>query len=360
MIDNKTYKRIKTAEDPADDLIDLASFYTEKYNQENENNHHSSQTDESLFYLNTSTELENFTKKLSQNEDSMYYINNILNEMKNDPSFNDIMSQAEINHNDLNNIQIHVDYQETDSQFNSKRVIKNSQATIESQHENFENQEENIDNHPPTDSFIEDIMSPHDDNYLSCSFSFDEDEIDCGNTVSTYTGNYDEDLIQFNTEEEARKHCLENTRKIINMYLPLKIYYKKLKKKEYKHVANMTYFEINTKQNGFVYNIELTDDTIPKSTNNEKLSITSSLTTLVQYLRKLETNKDIKLNGWIVLKYSDRKGKYRSLGDLLTKNSRKGLSPITRKTKFEWNESLKKYIIPPIEESIFPEDDLPL
>ena len=120
----------------------------------------------------------------------------------------------------------------------------------------------------------------------------------------------------------------------------------------------MTYFEINAKQNGFVYNIELTDDTLPKSANNEKISITSSLTTLVQYLRKLETNKNIKLNGWVVLRYKDRKGKYRSLGDLLTKNSRKGLSPITRKTKFEWNDSLKKYIIPPIEQSIFPEDDL--
>lgn len=140
--------------------------------------------------------------------------------------------------------------------------------------------------------------------------------------------------------------------------MSLKIYYKRLKKKEYRHVANMTYFEINAKQNGFVYNIELTDDTLPKSANNEKISITSSLTTLVQYLRKLETNKNIKLNGWVVLRYRDRKGKYRSLDDLLTKNSRKSLSPITRKTKFERNDSLKKYIIPPIEQSIFPEDDL--
>src|SRR5690606_25036437 len=122
----------------------------------------------------------------------------------------------------------------------------------------------------------------------------------------------------------------------------------------------MTYFEINAKQNGFVYNIELTDDTIPKSANNEKISITSSLTTLVQYLRKLETNKVIKLNGWVVLRYRDRKGNYKSLDNLLTKNARKGLSPLTRKTKFEWNDSLKKYIIPPIEQSILPEDDLPL
>lgn len=43
MISNKTYKRIKTEEDPIDDLIDLASFYNEKYKHENENNHQSSQ-----------------------------------------------------------------------------------------------------------------------------------------------------------------------------------------------------------------------------------------------------------------------------------------------------------------------------
>src|SRR5690606_39340816 len=65
-----------------------------------------------------------------------------------------------------------IEYQEDDSQFNSKGVIKDSQATVENP---YENKEENRDNHHPTDSYIEDLMSSHEDDNLSYSFSFDEE-----------------------------------------------------------------------------------------------------------------------------------------------------------------------------------------
>lgn len=201
-----------------------------------------------------------------------------------------------------------------------------------------------------------DTFDDSDEGYLSDEYALDDSASDTG-TVNSYMAYTLDDIVKVDAWEDVVSYCLEKTHEVMQQFLPLKIYYKEYKKKNHIHVANMIKFEIGKKRKCFEYVIDPIVNNIPSSSDKPIKPYTSSLTALVQHLRNVDTKKNIKLNGWVVLKYKTIHGKYKSLQHLLSNAARNGKTVITNSKHATWHETIKKFIIPHVNPNKLPMDN---
>lgn len=189
-------------------------------------------------------------------------------------------------------------------------------------------------------------------NPTDIDIEFFDNEYECINQLDSnfHIDSYD-DYMYKNSYKEASLFCLEESIDILDQCHPINLYYKRYRTKYYENVATIKFF-LNKQKTEITYKLQYVQNNYINE-NEDIGKIYASLTSLVHYIRTKETNKKIKLNGWVVLRYKNREGKYKSLNELVTPESRNGQTIITRNSIIF--EKDKKYFIPKLLYHLLPQ-----